>query len=435
MVLYIARILTVLLASLYFFPLNLSFLPADLNSKKLMAAIGLVIFIIENVRNRSLRMNRDVFICIFLACLVSLAGVFSVAYNNTSDMTYASYIMSMLVWLGAAYLVVCVIRLVEDRADVKVLGQYLVSVCVFQCVSALLIDTIPAFKSWTLGWMMGFGFTGIDSEASRMFGMGAFLDVGGTRFAAGLVVLAALIKEAVKNVERVKIYFYLLAFAFILIVGSMIGRTTVIGAFLALFYWLVTSDLFRFRPEDHHTIVRWLAPVILFVVIAAMSLYESDPYYRKNIHFAFENFFSLAETGSLTSTASTSRLLDMFVWPDNMKTWLIGDGYFNGPGSDPNFLGSAAMTDFYMWTDVGYCRFIFYFGLVGLGLFMLFFIHTAIACSRKNPDFVLMFVLLVLLNFVIWIKVSTDIFVMIAPFLCLDIYERDEDNLSPELDL
>ncbi|MCQ2167011.1 MAG: hypothetical protein MJY49_06265, partial [Bacteroidales bacterium] len=125
----------------------------------------------------------------------------------------------------------------------------------------------------------------------------------------------------------------------------------------------------------------------------------------------------------------------MFVWPDNMKTWLIGDGYFNGPGSDPNFLGDHRMNFYYMWTDVGYCRFIFYFGLLGLGLFMLFFIHTAIACSRKNPDFVLMFVLLVLLNFVIWIKVSTDIFVMIAPFLCLDIYERDEDNLSPELDL
>ena len=435
--LFIARILAVLLASLYFFPLNLSFLPADLNSKKLMAAIGLAVFVIESVRNRALKMDKGVFACLFYACLVSLAGVLSVVLNHTGDMTYATYITSMAVWLAAAYLVVFVIRKIEGKADVLTLGQYFVAVCIFQCVSALLIDNVPAFKTWALSWMTGFGFTGIDSEASRMFGLGAFLDVGGTRFAAGLVILGALIKDAVTKNQVSRILLGLFCFIFILVVGSMIGRTTFVGALFALVYWIITSDLFRFRPSSHNTVLKWIVGILIILVPVAIALYNRNPYFHDKVRFGFENFFNWFENGQFTS-GSTNRLMTMFVWPDNMKTWLIGDGYFNGPGADPNFLGNAGMTAYYMWTDVGYCRFIFYFGLLGLGLFMLFFIRVGVACGRKQPGFKLMFALLVLLNFVIWIKVATDIFVILAPFLCLDLFEKessDETDISPELDI
>ena len=434
---FIARILALLLASMSFFPLDVSFLPAGYNTKKTMAAVGVAVFIIDAVRRRGFKVDRGVMFCILYACMVSLAGVFSVVWNNTGDTTYATYVMSMLTWLGAAYLSVFVIRKVEGRADVRVIGQYLVAVCLFQCITALMIDNIPAFKTWTLSWMKGFGFTGIDANATRMFGMGAYLDVGGTRFAAGLIVLAALIKDAVREQRRAAIFWYLISFAIILVVGCMIGRTTIVGLFFAIAYWLVTSDLFRFRPDDYRTIFVWIIPVLLLAVPVVFLLYTRNDYFYENFRFGFENIFSWVEKGSLTETGSTSRLLDMFVWPDNIKTWLIGDGYFNGPGADPNFLGAANMTAFYMWTDVGYCRFIFYFGMIGLLLFMAFFVRVAVACSGKQPGFALMFAFLVLLNFVIWIKVSTDIFVMIAPFLCMDAFDEqdDETDISSELDV
>lgn len=434
---FIARIFAVLLASMSFFPLDVSFLPAGFNTKKTMAALGLLVFILDAVRNRAFKMDKGVFFCILYACLVSLAGVFSTVWNHTEDMTYATYVMSMLTWLGAAYLVVFVIRWVEGRADVRVLGQYIVAVCIFQCVTALLIDNIPAFKDWTLSWMKGFGFTSVDKEASRMFGMGAFLDVGGTRFAACLIVIAALVKDAVSEQRKAVIVPYLISFAFILTVGCMIGRTTIVGLLLAIVYWFVSSDFFHFMPGRYHTVIRWLLQALIITIPIIILLYTGNAYFKANFRFGFENVFSWIEEGSLTATTSTSRLLDMFVWPDNMKTWLIGDGYFNGPGGDPNFLGPVGMTDFYMWTDVGYCRFIFYFGLVGLFLFMAFFVRVAVACSGKQPRFALLFTFLVLLNFTIWIKVSTDIFVMLAPFLCLDVFdeEDDETDISSELDV
>lgn len=434
---FIIRIVVVVLASFYFFPLNVTFLPGGMNTKKFMAAVGLVVLFVDLVRKRSIKADRSLLFCVLLSGLVSLAGVLSTSVNGTSDMTYATYIVSMAVWLGAAYLVVYMIRLVEGRADVMVLGQYLVSVCLLQCVTALLMDNVPAFKTWMLGWMTGFGFTGVSAGASRMFGMGAFLDVGGTRFAASLVVLAAMIKEIVRKKRTAQIVAYIVSFAFILVVGSMIGRTTWVGAGMALVYWLLTSDFARMRPKVRNLVTRWVAPLLLVLIPVAVVLYNGSPYFHDRVRFAFESFFNLFEKGSFESH-STNILKNMVVWPDNLKTWLIGDGYFQGAANDPNFLGNPMMTDFYMWTDVGYCRFIFYFGLLGLGLFMWFFIQTAVVCSRRQPGFRLMFWMLVLLNFVIWVKVSTDIFVIIAPFMCLDFAsteEEDETDIPPELDV
>jgi hypothetical protein len=144
----------------------------------------------------------------------------------------------------------------------------------------------------------------------------------------------------------------------------------------------------------------------------------------------------LAEKGEW-DVSSNDRLMNMYVFPDNAKTWIIGDGYFDGPSNtDPYYVGPT-MTGFYMWTDVGYLRFIFYFGLIGLAAFMFFFIKCGQVCAYKFRNYALLFWLLVLLNFIIWFKVSTDIFVVFALFLCIPQEDNDayENSLSDPLDI
>ena len=51
----------------------------------------------------------------------------------------------------------------------------------------------------------------------------------------------------------------------------------------------------------------------------------------------------------------------MYIFPETIQTWIIGDGYWNNP------YGSG----YYMHTDVGYLRLIYYFGLVGLFVYLL----------------------------------------------------------------
>ena len=79
----------------------------------------------------------------------------------------------------------------------------------------------------------------------------------------------------------------------------------------------------------------------------------------------------------------------------------------------------ASTEGYYMGTDVGYLRFIFFFGLVGLAIYSLFIIFAGKTCIRMHPGNKLLFILLTAINFIVWLKVATDCFFILALFICL----------------
>lgn len=81
---------------------------------------------------------------------------------------------------------------------------------------------------------------------------------------------------------------------------------------------------------------------------------------------------------------------------------------------------------YYQNTDIGYLRFIFYFGIFGLIAFIWYFIKVGTTCIKRFISHRLLFAILLLLNFIIWCKVSTDIFLVFALFLCLREEEWDK---------
>jgi O-antigen ligase len=123
---------------------------------------------------------------------------------------------------------------------------------------------------------------------------------------------------------------------------------------------------------------------------------------------------------------SNDKLKTMIVFPDNAKTWIIGDGYFSNPYyTDPYYVGYQ-LGGYYMGTDIGYCRFIFYFGIIGLIAFSFFFISVAKECISVMSENRTLILFVLLLGFVIWLKVATDVFLVFALLLCVG--NMQEDN-------
>ena len=118
----IAMLFLVVLTSMFFFPFEFTFLPG-VNTKMALAAVGLVLFAFDLAKGRTASLSRSFFILSFLAALVSLAAFASVIINHTNDYTYASYIISMWVWMGGAYVVVSVIKWVHGEATVEIVGN------------------------------------------------------------------------------------------------------------------------------------------------------------------------------------------------------------------------------------------------------------------------------------------------------------------------
>ena len=116
----------------------------------------------------------------------------------------------------------------------------------------------------------------------------------------------------------------------------------------------------------------------------------------------------------------------MLVFPETLKTWIIGDGYAANPDYiDPYYIGQS-YHGFYKGTDIGYIRFIFYFGLIGAFAMIAFICKVAFTCARRFPSYKLMFLMMLAINLIGWLKVSTDIFLVFAPFLCISASEEEE---------
>ena len=415
---YIKYPILLIVTSFFFFPFEFTFLPG-INTKMLLAAMGLVLFVARAAASRSASLDREFFVLIIFASIVSLSGIISVVYNATTDLSYASYVVSFFVWMGGAYFVVSSIRFLHGKVTPLMVINYLAAICVVQCVIALLISRNPWVKDFVDSFLGGDGFMG--KLENRMYGIGCALDVAGLKFSCVLVAISFVVMNGLCQ-PKLQTTIYWIAYLVIAVVGNMIGRTTSVGVVVSLIYILVHCIFYGYREflKSH------VLPLLLLMVALLplwIYVYNNSPKTREDLRFGFEGFFSLAEIGRW-ETNSNNRLSDMFVLPDNPKTWIIGDGYFDNPYSDPNFNGDNP-TEFYKGTDVGYLRFIYYFGVIGLISFVVFFLVAFWECALRHRKYAILFLMILTINYIVWVKVSSDIFLIFSLFLCIP-SESDE---------
>lgn len=409
---YIRILLTGVLTSCYFFPIFFKAFPSQ-NTKNLMALIGIVWFAVQVCMKRTNIFSKDYIQMFVFALVFSLVVSFSITYNATYDMAYARFVVSVSLWMSAAFLLCSVIRLTHRHVDVELLCKYLIAVCVAQCVMALVIDTSPAVKHFVNSYIEQ-GQTFLDSSnVNRLYGIGASLDVAGSRFSAVLVLIATLLFR--KSNDNRMIFILMMAFLIISIIGNMIARTTTVGMILGLLFimYYLHSNGYKYRR-----MIYWICALSMLVIPILGYLYNRDANFERLVKFGFEGFIGIIEKGEWYTT-SNETLANMIVFPDNIKTWIIGDGYFDNPfATDPYYTGEHG-GGFYKGTDIGYLRFIFYCGLIGLIVLIAYFFKVTQICIRRYINYKTMFLLLLAINMIVWLKVSTDIFLVFALFLSI----------------
>lgn len=420
-------ILTGILVSFFYFPIEFSFFPGA-NTKMMEAVIGLVCLAFYLIRRRSWDIPIAFLLLIASAIGVSMVALLSVTINQTPDYTYVSYIVSFSVWLSAAFAVCCLIKFVHQKITPRLVLNYLVAVCLFQCISSLVIDSNPVISRWVDTYF--FYDQDLAQRVHRLYGIGSLFDVAGLRFAVVLVAIASYLSNQRKPLQSIEEYYYLIGFLLISTIGNMMARTTLVGTGVGIFVILVS---FIFNNEQSlitktHKGLTWLG-LLTVTVIICIILYNTNLQARGLFRFAFEGFFSLAEKG-YWEISSTEKLKTMVVWPETIHTWMIGDGYFENSRYDINYLGDATDKGFYMGTDVGYLRFIFYFGVIGLLPMMGVIVGASIICMRQFREERLLFLLALVVGLLVWFKVSTDIFLFLALFLSVAALQDMEPSPS-----
>lgn len=422
-------LLTVVVTDLFFFPLILLAFPG-VNSKMVLAVIGLVLVVIEMTRKEGMSFPDELLKLLFCCGMVSLMSLISITVNQTQDTTYASYIVSASVWLSAAFTACWVIKQAHGRIDVPLVVHYLVGVCLMQCLFTMLIAFVPAFSDFVDRYFD----TGqnLMKGIERLYGIGALLDVAGTRFSAVLVAIAFLLVSSPRKVSNWMAVFYTFSFIVISVIGNMIARTTTIGMLMGVAWFIVGPFIVRRRRPAQRGSGKGFTIFATIALLVAISiwLYNTIPVMEDLFRFGFEGFFAYVEEGKW-QVSSNEILKGMVVWPEELHTWIIGDGYFLNSRYDPNYLGDATDEGFYMGTDIGYLRFIFYFGIAGLVWIIAVVTYSAYVCCQQFKEYTWLFLMALAVALTVWAKVSTDIFLFFCLFLCTAAL-REETELSPE---
>jgi hypothetical protein len=167
---------------------------------------------------------------------------------------------------------------------------------------------------------------------------------------------------------------YLSALGLMLLAMVFVGRTgfVLIGAFGVL---LLVFDQRRGRV----LIGAGIAVALLLACTLLLSVSISDDrlagLLSAAVSSAFEAVLGLA-AGDGFRTASTDDLSAMIVFPDSIRGWLIGYGFYsNSVGSGGNFMG----------TDIGYLRMLFYVGLAGSMAIYAWYVGVGVWLFRVVP--------------------------------------------------
>ena len=187
----------------------------------------------------------------------------------------------------------------------------------------------------------------------------------------------------------------------------MISRTTIVGTALGLAFILLSN--LRMRRGGIVSKVQVNASFLLIfliggAVILSAILYNSNSTFHDDLRFGFEGFFNWVETGKFR-TGSTDHLQTMWVWPTTRRGWIIGEG---------------RVGVFQTNSDIGYCNYILYCGLIGMVIYSIYYIYNHLSLISKFRNFTITAFLLVAVTFIVWTKVTTDIFLVDALLFCID---------------
>lgn len=396
-----------ILVSFFVFPAEFTFLPTLFNSKNLLAAFGAVAYFYDSIWGGGFRLSKRTLISGLLAIIFSLWCLYTITVNGTDDNTYVSYWSSFLLWILAAYAVYFVFRIsFQGEVSLFQLTKYLAIVGVAQCVLALMIDNIGPVKRIVDAIFVGGDYY---SRSLRLYGIGCALDQGGCRLSVIQLMIAHQIatEDKVRNNSQL-LGRFLLAFIIITVVGSMISRTTLAGSIIGLVYFVISIVILHrggYISKQQTRLFLLFLFLLLTAIAFSIGLYRINAAFRTYLRFGFEAFFNWAETGELRTGSTDTLMSQMWIWPRDQHGWTIGYGRIG----------------VFEWgTDVGYCNFILYCGLIGFALFSIYFIYNHFSIIGKFNSALPLALFLTALSFIIWAKVTTDIFFIDALLFCID---------------
>lgn len=300
---------------------------------------------------------------LFYPVLMSLFTVLSSVVNTITENTFIIFPFQVIYLLLLSYCIYYITKRFCKVISFYVITRYFLMTLVVQSVIAIVM-----FVNQPICLFL-FDLQGIDLTSRvikmyfgvRLIGLGCFYFGAGAIYGLGLIAIMPFMLKAKNKQQLIKL---ILLYVYIFIVGIFFARTAMIGCVFSIVY-LIFCILIPKMCNKVFLVFRQFIIYLTVFGIALVFIYTSSPKLQEDygdiIDFGFEAFINLVENGEL-STASSDGLTEyhLSIWPQNQKTYYIGDIRWTKGDS------------YYSDSDVGYVRLLFYFGVPGVILFLLY---------------------------------------------------------------
>ena len=300
---------------------------------------------------------------LFYPVLMSLFTVLSSVVNTITENTFIIFPFQVIYLLLLSYCIYYITKRFCKVISFYVITRYFLMTLVVQSVIAIVM-----FVNQPICLFL-FDLQGIDLTSRvikmyfgvRLIGLGCFYFGAGAIYGLGLIAIMPFMLKAKNKQQLIKL---ILLYVYIFIVGFFFARTAMIGCVFSIVY-LIFCILIPKMCNKVFLVFRQFIIYLTVFGIALVFIYTSSPKLQEDygdiIDFGFEAFINLVENGEL-STASSDGLTEyhLSIWPQNQKTYYIGDMRWTKGDS------------YYGDSDVGYVRLLFYFGVPGVILFLLY---------------------------------------------------------------
>lgn len=348
---FIAHIAVLLSLFLYFYPFQLNALP--LSNARILQILGAICLLVYLIYNR--RLSKRILSYAMVGLFIFFIGLIAtVVVNHAMQYDFAlTKGLYIIFYSFEMYWVVCLMKCAYKPFTMTKALEALVWVTVIQAIISLIFfcwpNVLELYNSMVVIE---------DSYTDKIEDLNAFrlTGVGSVQFANSAVhygislwilILLYLNSDSIFYKNRWVFVFFAPLFC---ICGILSARTFFVFLFLTIIYVIYIIGIKRIKQWTR-IVIKLFIPLLIVGAVLVSYLVAKDMDFV--VDWALELFVSMKDGGTM-ETSSTNDLKEMYIFPTDIKTWVIGDG------KSSNFSNG-----FYMNTDVGYVRSLYYWGLIG----------------------------------------------------------------------
>ena len=306
------------------------------------SVLGLGVLLLDIINNK---VNKDVFTIILINLLMVLIQIISFAFNGQGDF----YFIREIVLYNFISILFCLF-FYKINVNNKIQYDY-IKIIAFAVLLQLLLSFYAFLNSSFFDLLftafpLNLGFGKLDEFAEiRMVTLGT--PFFGSAILSSVVIL--ILAQKINNNKETDFKLFL-SFIVICALSILSARTAIIA---------VVFSLFVIFSNKKNSYKYFFMSILIFIAIYILSKSISlSNRFTDFVDFGFEFIYNYKNSQASESVDGVTEMLS--VVPGDIKTWLIGDGYYKASNG----------VQYYKNIDVGFLRSIFSFGILGLSVFI-----------------------------------------------------------------